>query len=171
MEVCANPMSYKAIGNMASKLRTLCGVQDIYYFPIVEFIEWILGNPDTGIDIYIVTEEEMKTAYGITNTGNRSMMIREDVYIRAANGGERDRFTLCHEVGHHFLHQPECIGLARGEIPKYQRPEWQANAFAALLMAPYNLVHGMDYMEIAERCGMSLQASQIHVDNLRRFYS
>lgn len=52
MEVCANPMSYRDIGDVAMKLREVCGVKDTYFFPIVEFIEWILGNPDTGIDIY-----------------------------------------------------------------------------------------------------------------------
>lgn len=171
MSVCANPMSYKDIGDVAQKLREMCGVQDTYYFPIVEFIEWILGNPDTGIDIYIVTEEEMDSAYGITNTGNRSMMIREDVYMRAACGSARDRFTLCHEVGHYFLHQPESIGMARGQIPAYMQPEWQANAFAALLMAPYKLVRGMRYTEIAENCGMSLQAAQIHEKNLKKYYA
>lgn len=98
------------------------------------------------------------------------MTIREDVYMRAARGSERDRFTLCHEVGHYFLHQPECIGLARGKIPKFRQTEWQANTFAALLMAPYNLVRGMNYVEIAERCGMSLQAAEIHANNLKRFY-
>lgn len=171
MEVCANPMSYRAIGDMAYKLRELCGVQDTYYFPIVEFIEWILGNPETGIDIYYATKEEMENAYGITNTGNNSMTIREDVYIRAAQGNARDRFTLCHEVGHYFLHRPESIGMARGAIPKYRQPEWQANTFAALLLAPYKLVQGMDYTEIADCCGMSLQAAEIHVSNLKKFYS
>lgn len=75
-------------------------------FPIVQFIEWIL--PELGLDFEIVPVEELGNAYGVTHTQKGIMTIREDVYDRAVDGNARDRFTLCHELGHFY-----CI-LLRG---------------------------------------------------------
>lgn len=161
MNVAAKPRSRADIRKMANKLRELVGFNDELYFPIVEFVEWILANPDNGIDFEILDPDEMMDTYGTTNTGANKMRIRSDVYDGACEGNARDRFTFCHEVGHYFLHQPEAISFARGAIPRYQDPEWQANTFAGELMAPYSLVKGMSVTEIAEKCGMSMQAASI----------
>ena len=137
------------------------------YFPIVHFIEWIMANPENGMELEILTKEEMQDTYGTTNTGSNKMRIREDVYEGAVRGNPRDRFTLCHELGHYFLHQPENISYARGDIPAYRNPEWQANVFAAELLAPYELVKNMSTNEIAEKCGMSHQAAHIKYKECR----
>ena len=39
--------------------------------------------------------------------------------------------------------------------------EWQANTFAAELMAPYELIRGMGVEEIMRECGMSYTAASI----------
>lgn len=161
MNVAADPMSRARIRKMVKKLREIVGCEDREYFPIVQFIEWILANPDNGIDLEIVDPEEMQDTYGTTNIGNNIMRIRSDVYEGAIMGDPRHRFTLCHEVGHYFLHQPDSVSFARGNIPRYREPEWQANTFAAELMAPYDLVKDMDVEEIMEKCGMSRQAATI----------
>ena len=96
------------------------------------------------------------------------MTIREDVYDRAVDGNARDRFTLCHELGHFLLHTPERVSFARGEVPTYMDPEWQANVFAGELMAPYELVKNMSACEIAEKCGMSLAAAQVQYNNYHK---
>lgn len=137
------------------------------YFPIVQFIEWILGDPDNDFDYEIVEANEMEE-YGITNTSSNIMRIRRDVYDGAVKGNPRDRFTLCHELGHFFLHQPDCISFARtSDCPPYKNPEWQANVFAAELMAPYSIVKGWETEMISEKCGMSMQAAEIQ----RRVYN
>lgn len=143
------------------RLRKLLGFENELFFPIVHFIEWVIADPESGMDFEILTKEEMQDTYGTTNTGSNKMRIREDVYEGAIKGNPRDRFTLCHELGHYFLHQPESISYARGNIPAYRNPEWQANTFAAELMAPYDLVKNMSANEIAEKCGMSRQAAEI----------
>lgn len=102
MNVAADPMSRARIRKMVKKLREIVGCEDREYFPIVQFIEWILANPDNGIDLEIVDPEEMQDTYGTTNTGNNIMRIRSDVYEGAIMGDPRHRFTLCHEVGHYF---------------------------------------------------------------------
>ncbi len=153
------PMSRRNLREFAYHFRRACGMEDKLYFPIVHFIEWIL--PQLGVEYEIVPVKELGNAYGVTHTGMRVMKIREDVYERAVQGNPRDRFTLCHELGHFLLHSPERVNFARGEVPAYMRPEWQANVFAGELMAPYNLVYNMNPQEIADRCGMSLTAAQI----------
>lgn len=168
MNVVAEPRSRANIRKVTNKLRTLVGYENTPYFPIVEFLEWILANPTDGIDLEIVEPEEMDDTYGTTNTGINKMCIRSDVYEGAVHGNPRDRFTLCHEVGHYFLHQPESISFARGSVPRYKDPEWQANTFAGELMAPYNVVKNMSAKEIAEKCGMSMSAATIQYNEYHK---
>lgn len=62
------------------------GCSEKAYFPIVEFIEWIMGDPENDFDYEIVEAQEMQDMYGNMNTGLNVMKIREDVYIGAING-------------------------------------------------------------------------------------
>ena len=170
MNISAEPLSRNKIGNIARTLRKLIGFDDSLYFPIVHFIEWVLTNPDNdmGLEFEIVGKDEMEDTYGKTNTARNAMLIREDVYDGAVKGNPRDRFTLCHELGHYILHQPSCISYARGDIPVYCNPEWQANTFAAELMAPRELVKNMTVNEIMQQCGMSRKAATIHYSECRK---
>lgn len=163
MNVAAEPMSRMNIRRLARRLRQIIDFDMVCYFPIIQFIEWVLANPDNdfGMEFEIVEPDEMKDMYGTTNTGRNVMRIRSDVYERAVKGSPRDRFTLCHELGHYLLHRPDSMSYARGEIPRYRQPEWQANTFAGELMAPYHLVKDMNVDEIMVKCGMSKQAAII----------
>lgn len=169
MNVAAESLSRARIRKITEKLRELIGCSEKAYFPIVEFIEWIMGDPENDFDYEIVEAQEMQDMYGNMNTGLNVMKIREDVYIGAINGNPRHRFTLCHELGHYLLHQPERVSYARGEIPTYRNPEWQANTFAAELMAPYKLIKNMGVAEIMEQCGMSRQAAEIQYKICRKY--
>lgn len=169
MNVVAVPRSRIAIRKIANDLRKIIGCENTTYFPILEFMEWILANPDKGMINYeIVDPEEMQDTYSTTNTGMNVIRIRSDVYDGAADENPRDRFTLCHEVGHYILHRPESISFARGRVPRYQDPEWQANTFAGELMAPYALVKDMTVDEIMKKCGMSMQAAKIQYNEYHR---
>lgn len=161
MNISGKPLSRKKIRELTEELRKLYGLDESLYFPIVHFIEWVLGDPENDFDYEIIPKDEMEDTYATTNTQSNVMKIQEEVYNGAVNGNPRDRFTLCHELGHFLLHQPEYVSFARGEIPKYCEPEWQANTFAAELMAPYKLIKNMTPEEIASACGMSLMAAQI----------
>lgn len=169
MNIRATALSRKSIRELTTELRKICGMQEQAYFPIVEFIEWVLGDPNNDFDYEIVPVSEMKDTYGTTNTASNIMRIREDVYEGAVRGIPRDRFTLCHELGHFLLHQPKYVSFARGDIPTYCQPEWQANTFAAELMAPYNLVKDMSVDEIAQKCGMSKAAANIQYKTYHKF--
>lgn len=168
MNIRATALSRKDIRELTMELRKIYELQDTLYFPVVEFIEWGLGDPDNDFDYEIVPERDMEDTYGMTNTSRNVIRIREDVYEGAVKGLPRDRFTLCHELGHFFLHQPRYISYARGDIPTYCQPEWQANTFAAELMAPYALVKNFSAGEIATKCGMSKKAAQIQYNTYHR---
>ena len=61
------------------------------------------------------------------------------------------------------------MSYARGDVPRYCNPEWQANTFAGELMAPYDLVKDMSPDEIARTCGMSKQAAEIQFKEYHRY--
>lgn len=169
MNIAAAGTSRKQIRKITQYLRELCGCDNEPYFPIVQFIEFVLGNPDNpDFNYEIVEPGEMEDMYGSTNTGTNVMKIRSDVYDRAVAGVPRDRFTLCHELGHYLMHRPEFMSYARGEVPRYKNPEWQANTFAGELMAPYELVRDMSVEEIMEKCGMSRQAATIQYNEYHK---
>lgn len=165
-KVSVTPMSRLAIRELVIKFRKLFGLEDVLYFPIVRFIEWCL--PQLELECEILTVSEMCDTYGLTNTKKNTLLIREDVYLGAIAGNPRDRFTLCHELGHFLLHTPDRVSFARGEIPAYRNPEWQANTFAGELMAPYNLTCCMSVEEIMSKCGMSRQAAEIQYKSFRK---
>ena len=168
MNVAAEALSRSKIRKLVREFRKAIGCEKMEYFPIVQFIEWILANPESGMDFEIVDPGEMQDTYGTTNTEKNVMRIRSDVYEGAVKGRPRDRFTLCHELGHYILHQPEFMSYARGDIPRYRQPEWQANTVAGELMAPYDLVKDMSIEEIMKKCGMSRQAATIQYNEYHR---
>lgn len=161
MTMMAAPLSRKQIRELALGLRRICGLESRVDFPVMQFLEWILADPDRGADLEILPDSQMDNIYGLTNTFSNVIMVRESVYKGAVHGIPRDRFTLCHEIGHFFLHRPEIMSFARGEVPKYRDPEWQANTFAGELMAPYELTKDMSIDEMVLKCGMSRLAAAI----------
>lgn len=170
MSIAATGLSRMKIRQVTEHLRKIAGLDKSPYFPIVEFIEFVLGDPDNDFNYEIVDPGEMEDMYGNTNTATNTMRIRSDVYRGAIAGNPRDRFTLCHELGHYFLHQPEFMSHARGNVPRYRDPEWQANTFAAELMAPYSLTKDMSVQEIMKECVMSKQAATIQYNEYHKMY-
>ena len=154
-------LSRNKISDITQLVRSLFGLEEILYFPVIQCIEVMAADDSVDFNYELVEPSEFSNTYATTNTEENVMYIRSDVYDRAKEGSPRDRFTLCHELGHYFLHRPGTIGNARGEIPKYCEPEWQANTFAGELLAPRNLVGGMTPEEISEKCGMSYTAASI----------
>lgn len=70
---------------------------------------------------------------------------------------------MAHELGHLLLHRVETITLARedGDIPPYKDSEWQANAFAGELLAPYEYIKDMSIIDIASHYGITEKAASI----------
>lgn len=79
MNVAAEPLSRQLIRKITWKVREIAGCDDVLYFPIVHFIEWVLANPenDMKMEFEIVEPCEMKDTYGTTNTGNNIMQMNQ----------------------------------------------------------------------------------------------
>lgn len=162
-------LSRLKISDVADVVRGAFGLENELYFPVVQCIE-VMAADGEKFNMEIVEPSELKNTYATTNTDEDTMYIRRDVYERAVNGSPRDRFTLCHELGHYFLHRPGTISNARGDIPRYCEPEWQANTFAGEIMAPRSLVKDLQPEEIAEKCGMSYTAALIQYNHIHNIH-
>jgi hypothetical protein len=165
----ATAMSRIEIREFARVVRKMFGLDESLYFPIVEVLEFVIPQIIEDFSFEIVTHNELPNAYAITKPDKKIMKVRQDVYERAINNSERDRFTLCHELGHLLLHDNSNISFARGDTLPFENPEWQANTFAAELLAPYHLVKGMNVDEIAEKCVMSRTAADIQYKKYNNF--
>lgn len=163
MGYASTPRSRNDLRLAAIKLRRNFGFEDDEPVDPVRILE-LLGIFNS--DFEIVSVEEMGDRHGDTQLMKRVVRIREDVYEGAVQGRGRDRFTICHEIAHLFLHSSLCenVSLARMDersIPIYKNPEWQADAFAAEFMMPYGeLKSGMTVDEVMRTYGVSRAAAE-----------
>lgn len=158
------PLGLKDIRDYASRFRKIFKCTDDGYINIVKIFESL---QDLGVNIEIVSKETLGVKHGETFPVQQKIQIREDVYDRACDGYGRDRLTIAHEIGHLLLHGPKKISLARlasgASIPTYCDPEWQANAFAGELLAPFRFIQGLSVDEVQNKYGISAQAAQVQL--------
>lgn len=150
------------IRRFANSIRDLFGIDHSQPFPVMEFLEFALPRVFPDFELEILSVEEMGEKHGETLHDRRIIRIREDIYDRACNGEGRDRFTVCHEMGHLFMHAHLDVSMARtrGKYPAYESSEWQANAFAGELLMPHDAIVGMDIWEVADRFLVSESAAE-----------
>ena len=85
------------------------------------------------------------------------------IYISSNMSQERKKFTLAHELGHHFLHKGQKYridDLDYSRDDKDTQEESQANYFAASLLVPKELLlkkiqEGFNLIQLAEYFGVS----------------
>lgn len=163
------PLSLKDIRNKVKSLRKLLYKigflenEDEPYIDIVRLYEYFLQQ--IGVEFIVLPINELGSKHGETLIGTNIIRIREDVYNRACEGYGRDRFTMAHELAHLLLHRLENLSLAREidgvEIPAYKNPEWQANAFAGELLAPFHLIKNKNINDIAKIHGITVMAAKV----------
>lgn len=116
-------------------------------------------------------------------SGNRkeSSEVEKDgtfhIYLPQMTSNRRDRFTICHEIGHYFLHYVIVdtsedrfpLRFGRGERNK---AETQANVFASSFLMPhdifkteYDRLQG-DNWQVAEAFGVSPDAASVRAQVL-----
>lgn len=159
--VAAEPLSREKIRAFANVIRRFA-VSD-NRFDINRFLEHVLSTLDPAYEFYIVFDDELSDAYAKTIPDYGVMTIRESTYEGSARNNPRDRFTLCHELGHYLLHRAKNISYMRSdrELKKFMDPEWQANTFAAELLVPEEVAKNFSVPEIARICGVSYSVAQI----------
>lgn len=84
----------------------------------------------------------------LPSRGNESSQVDADgsfhIFIPSMTSNRRDRFTICHEIGHYFLHY-RILDTSLLEFPmrfgrgERNRAETQANVFASSFLMPAQL--------------------------------
>lgn len=163
--------SRKDLRNLAYIFRKGLGISDKLYVPIVEIFE-VLPEIFTNFNFEILPDDNFQDGvHAETDICTGHVVVRESVYDGACDGSGRDRMTLAHEIGHYFTICHCGFKLHRSFdhkiVSAFNDPEWQAKCFAGELMVPYELVGNMRPYEIAEKCGVSLEAATyqyIHIN-------
>lgn|GEM_PF-2173722 len=192
--------SYKGIEAAAWSMRETLGLRPldrVRAFDLLESLHlyglWVDNQWVDGISLVPLNwrlSSEMPRgypAYTCYDIGHRrcvEIVVSEETYFGAESALPHHRFTIAHEVGHAVLHtselmdyahRPEAALLARegrGEAshPPYRDTEWQANAYAAALLAP---AQGLEELRRCERLtpealiqqfGISFQAARLRIN-------
>lgn len=127
-------------------------VEDIFPKFIPNYKFRVVNDDDDDVDMKGVLAYVEKKDEEIT------MYVREDIYNKALHDNGPARFTLAHEGGHVLLHSDESVILRRYElfeklqtpIENEKNPEWQADQFAAELLAPLHLIKGLSIYQIMD---------------------
>lgn len=129
------------IAGLAGALRRVFRLSEEPYFPVVEIYDY-LDLIIEGASYEILTAEEMGDDHGRTYPEKNLIHIREDVFDGAYDKKPRDRFTLCHELGHLLMHRGVALSRVNPMAPPkiYRNSEWQADTFASHLMMPKALL-------------------------------
>lgn len=166
----APPLSRRDLVSRADWIRRVVGVSPKEMFPIVKFVEKVLYDVFDDYSFEVLPEKRMGDNHGCTIPSERTIQIREDVYLRACEGCGRDRFTMAHEAGHLLLLDGKSLSHARSdtEVVTYRDPEWQADAFAGALLMPAEMITQMNAVEVAVIYGVSDQAASYQKDAIER---
>jgi len=161
--------SKENIAGHAGLMRQFLQLENRSYFPVVDVYE-ALDLMYEGARFEVREFHEMGDDHGRTYPDRNVIYIREDVYDRAAAGEARDRFTMCHELGHLMMHR----GVALSRIdprqpPKiYRNSEWQADTFASYLLMPRSLVANCSSLSsVAADFGVSHEAASVRRGELK----
>jgi hypothetical protein len=164
------PLSRAAIREVAQRLRAKTG-QTAPYVDIISVFEHRLPMLDPDYEWSIADDEELGDAHGITYPDQSHIRIAERVYVGAARGMGRDRFTIAHEIGHYIFHRSSTPAfLPEGKsVPIYRDPEWQANTFAGEFLVCYRHLDGCRGPgDLTQRFGVTLEAAKTQWEVFKR---
>lgn len=168
------PLAELEIRDMARQVRQLLSVVGA---PVTGAID-VVGVTDIYLPklmnhfyLDIVTDGSIGTDYARTYPDKNLIQVQDSVYEGARRGQGRDRFTLAHELGHLFLHRG-VTAYARTAVSSnhklYEDSEWQADAFAAEFLMPFNeILQCSSAMEVSDLYDVSFQAAQVRFKKVR----
>ena len=158
------PRDRQSIRKDTYRLREIMRLNDSFYFPIMLFLEHVM--PIAVPDFYVepVDDSILVGRMAETVPEQHLIRVRQSVYDAACNGHPWAWKIMAHELGHYIYHDAEHIAYAYphiGEqIPKQFSPEYQADVFAAELLAPVNLIRGMNCHAVAQKCGITIGTAE-----------
>lgn len=157
------PMSIQALRRFAEQVRDVFVQPSVIAFPIMDVLEFRLGQllPDFVLDIQ--DRETMGADEGRVPAGSSTLILRSDIYEGAWKNVGRDRFTASHELGHYLLHREVKFARTRDDTDKiYCDAEWQADVFAGtLLMSPRHFCTFKDAAQAATMCSITPAAANV----------
>lgn len=139
---------------------------DNEYYPLVGLDEMA---KKLGIEVY---ESDLTgiagSLSGFITYDDPATKSRPRIFIEKSMSPERKKFTLAHELGHHFLHEGVKLRLDNLDYSsntKNALEESEANYFAAALLMPKELLirllnKNKGVEEIAKYFGVSLSAAR-----------
>jgi Zn-dependent peptidase ImmA (M78 family)/transcriptional regulator with XRE-family HTH domain len=154
--------SFEDIRSFAEKVRSAFVTADEIEFPIMDVLEFRLGQVFPGYYLDPRSIEEMGDDEGRVVAGSLAIALREDVYEGAWMGDRRARFTASHELAHFLMHREVTLMRARDDDDKiFRDSEWQADRFAgSLLMSARHLSQFDDADDAAEACNINPAAAR-----------
>jgi len=162
------PRDRNSIRKDTYKIREIMGLKNIFYFPIMDFLEKVMPLVDSGFYVEPVEDEVLAGRMAETIPEQHLIRAKSSVYDAACNGHPWARKIMAHELGHYIYHDAEHVAYAYPDIgehiPKCFLPEYQAEVFAAELLAPVNLIRGKNPHDVAQKCGIPVSAArgQLH---------
>lgn len=172
-----NPASRRDIEEKAYAWREALEIPPFCARPdMTEILEWNLPKLIPQFALFIGSIEEMKNAEAYTLHNPPAIRIRRDVYESAINFDGRARMTLAHELGHLVLHKnakplhraPSEYQVS-GKIPAFANTEYQANVFASAFLVPEWIASEYrNPIELAQHCGVSLEAARISLEKTHK---
>jgi transcriptional regulator with XRE-family HTH domain len=123
-------------------------IRTLELFERLDQIVFLVGGREYRADYAVrplAPAVEARTRKG-RKPGLLEVAVSPKTYRNIERGYPRTLFTVCHEIGHLVLHREELVTLERDDpmptevIPPYWRTEWQADAFAAAIISPFDEV-------------------------------
>ncbi|MGV3741612.1 MAG: ImmA/IrrE family metallo-endopeptidase [Burkholderiaceae bacterium] len=176
------PSGYKVAKRQRVELRRLadqfrallrehgCYKNGPYFIDTVHLLENVLAKADYLI--HPVPDDELEDAAAFTVPERKLIVLRESVYEGLFRDDPFSRNTAIHEFSHIALDHAVSMhrGAVLGEHKWIEDSEWQANNLTAELMMPVEVIKDLDCrpLLIAAECGVSSQAVQYRLENLRK---
>lgn len=156
--------SREDIENLAVAIRSIVGIGDAPFFPVMTFVEAVLPQIVPNFVFDVRDREFMGDRMGAVDPLSGAFFLRDDCYDGAARGVPRDRFTVAHEIGHLIMHVGTLNRTDGGgeKLPAYLDPEWQANYFAGALLMPRELMLAcLSIDEVMQKFGVSRECASV----------
>jgi antitoxin HicB len=189
------PRSYPEVAAHAERFAELAFPREVAAGKAIPITDLLVSRRVTdtiGRPVDVRRDESLTEEAVCEHRGGLVLLgFRPDVWDRAVAGNPRFRFTVAHEIAHAALHAGD-LARHRGrafrdtvnptqklppDVPIYESPEWQANAWAGAVLMPSVAVRrsiqnlGPDAgdliaQQLAANFQVSLQAATIRLEKL-----
>ncbi len=165
------PLSTVQIYLLAQSIRRAY-VEDNQQIDLIDVLEHRISPDGRVFNLEVYEDYEMAGSLGFTRPDGSGIVLSRSTYEGAERSDGRSRFTVAHEFGHLAMHCREGyhrLAMPAESVPRYQDPEWQANTFAAGLLAPIERALVVDCaITISEQYGMSYEAANYYHTNFNK---